>query len=297
MSVSLCGIELSNCLMNASGCWCRTEEELDDLNISQSGAIVSKSCTLHYRKGNENPRYHDNELGSINSMGMPNEGVDFYSKYGLHRRKPYIISVGALSIDETLKTLEFVKNYDLIELNVSCPNIVGKPQLGYDMVELDRYLDIIFSRFNLKIGLKLPPYFDPIHFEQVAEIIKKYPVKFITVINSLGNGLILKGDGVSIAPKGGLGGIGGDYCKPTALANVRQFYQLLKDTDIDIIGCGGIKSGRDVYEHILCGATAVQIGTHLVKSGTGCFSRILNELSEYVGNKSLNEIRGKLKVY
>mgnify|MGYP001254858396 CR=1 FL=1 len=111
--------------MNASGCWCRTEEELDDLNISQSGAIVSKSCTLHYRKGNDNPRYHDNELGSINSMGMPNEGVDFYSKYGLHRRKPYIISVGALSIDETLKTLEFVKNYDLIEvkkqLAMYCP--------------------------------------------------------------------------------------------------------------------------------------------------------------------------------
>ena len=52
-----------------------------------------------------------------------------------------------------------------------------------------------------------------------------------------------------------------------------------------------------MYEHILCGATAVQIGTHLVKTGTRCFGRILNELSEYVGDKSLNEIRGKLKVY
>ena len=108
---------------------------------------------------------------------------------------------------------------------------------------------------------------------------------------------LLRDDEVTIAPKGGLGGIGGDYCKPIALANVRQFYELLKDTDIDIIGCGGIKSGQDVYEHILCGATAVQIGTHLVKTGTGCFNRILNELKEILDDRSLDEIRGKLKVY
>ena len=148
------------------------------------------------------------------------------------------------------------------------------------------------------MGLKLPPYFDPSHFDHVAKVINKYPdtIKFITCINSLGNGLVIdpETDHPVIYPKGGLGGIGGDYCKPIALANVYQFYQRL---DIPIIGCGGVKHGTDVYEHIMAGASLVQIGTQLVKEGPGCFKRIEREFLELIEKKGYSKIedfRGKI---
>ena len=99
-----------------------------------------------------------------------------------------------------------------------------------------------------------------------------------------------------IEPKNGLGGIGGDYCKPIALANVRQFYNLL---NIPIIGCGGIKNGTDIFEHILAGASAVQIGTQLVKEGPKCFARLEKELINIMSTKgyhNINEFKGKLRV-
>jgi dihydroorotate dehydrogenase (fumarate) len=100
-----------------------------------------------------------------------------------------------------------------------------------------------------------------------------------------------------IKPKDGFGGIGGDYVKPTALANVRQFYTLLRK-DIDVIGCGGVKNGQDAFEHILCGAKAVQIGTKLMQEGVDCFERISNELKALMqakGYEKLEDFRGKLK--
>ena len=91
--------------------------------------------------------------------------------------------------------------------------------------------------------------------------------------------------------------IGGDYIKPTALANVRIFSQLLRPS-IAVIGCGGVKSGSDAFEHILCGATAVQIGTQLMKEGTDCFARIATELQQIMQQKgytNINDFKGKLK--
>ena len=105
----------------------------------------------------------------------------------------------------------------------------------------------------------------------------KYPITFITCINSIGNGLVINPDtdSVSIKPKYGFGGIGGQCIKPTALANVRKFYEL---TNCDIVGCGGVVNGRDVYEHILCGAKAVQIGSQFKREGIEVFDRISQEL-------------------
>ena len=87
-------------------------------------------------------------------------------------------------------------------------------------------------------------------------------------INSIGNGLYIDSDKeeVVIKPKGGFSGLGGEYVKPTALANVRAFAQRLKP-EIKIIGTGGITCGKDVFEHLLCGATLVQVGTQLHQEG------------------------------
>lgn len=102
-----------------------------------------------------------------------------------------------------------------------------------------------------------------------------------------------------IKPKNGFGGLGGQYIKPTALANVRAFYTRLKP-EIQIIGTGGIETGQDAFEHLLCGASMLQIGTALHKEGPEIFTRIRRELQEIMdkkGYQSIDEFRGKLKVF
>lgn len=131
------------------------------------------------------------------------------------------------------------------------------------------------------------------------QYIKNNKIDFITCINSLGNGLIVdyEKETCVIKPKNGLGGIGGEIIKPIALSNVYNFYRRLGDK-IDIIGCGGISNGYDVFEHILCGAKMVQIGSKFMEEGLLCFTRIENELIEIMKKKNyknVGEFRGKLR--
>ena len=150
------------------------------------------------------------------------------------------------------------------------------------------------------LGVKLPPYFDLAHFDEMAAILNKYPIKYVNCINSVGNGLFINPDTdtVLIKPKTGFGGIGGRYIKPVALANVWAFHQRLRD-DIAIIGTGGVENGQDVYELILAGATMVQVGTQLGLEGPEVFDRLNEELAEAIERKgfsSVNEVSGKLKI-
>ena len=307
LQTTISNIHLKNCLYNASGAKCTSQEELLQLtNCSHVGAVLSKSCTLEKRNGNPFPRYYQTDYSSINSTGLANEGYKFYKEMTSEIKKldvPYIISVAGLSREDNIKILKDLhenNNIDLVELNLSCPNIPGKPQLAYDFSVTEALLDDVFEFWNKPLGIKLPPYFDHVHFQEMAEVIKKFPkISFITCINSLGNGLILdpEKESVVIKPKNGLGGIGGSIIKPIALSNVHMFYKLLGD-GIDIIGCGGVSNGIDVFEHILCGAKAVQIGTQLMREGIGCFERISKEFEDYMkgkGYKNIEEFRGKLK--
>ena len=129
-----------------------------------------------------------------------------------------------------------------------------------------------------------------------AAIFNKFPLSFVNCVNSIGNGLYIDDETVVIRPKNGFGGIGGEYIKPTALANVHAFYQRLNPT-IQIIGTGGVLTGRDAFEHILCGASMVQVGTTLHKEGVGVFERITEELKAIMlekGYESIEDFRGKL---
>lgn len=269
--------------------------------------MLTKSTTLAYRNGNPKPRYHETPLGSINSMGIPNLGYEIYAQTAAehaqkHPNKPYFVSVSGLSIAENISLLTHlsqVPSIAALELNLSCPNLVGKPQVAYDFEQTQLMLDQAFTACTKPLGVKLPPYFDLVHFEQMAAILNRYPLQFVTCINSIGNALVVDvaTETVVIKPKGGLGGLGGEYVKPTALANVRVFSQLLKPT-IAVVGCGGVQSGADAFEHILCGASAVQIGTQLMKEGTAVFARIAAELQHLMQQKGYNSIadfRGKLK--
>lgn len=319
---------LDNPFINASGCHCNIDEELDQLIKSPyCYGVVSKTCTEYSRTGNETPRYHHDSTLSINSMGLPNMGLDYYLDYFKKcgtTNALKMISIGGLSLEENKIILEKIitshyneyTNLDAIEINMSCPNIDGHGQLGYDYENMDNYLsellNIITSiekknegKLKLLVGLKLPPYFDMSQFETVASIINKHinqskHIDFITCINSIGNGLVIDTDTekVVIKPKNGFGGIGGSVIKPTALANVRKFYELLGDK-LFIIGCGGITCGEDAFHHLLAGASMLSIGTQLVKEGPEAFERISNELERILkkkGYSKIHDIIGKLKI-
>lgn len=238
-------------------------------------------------------------------MGLPNNGFQYYLDYvtelqNTPNSKHHFLSLVGMSEEETHTILKVVQDSDyqgLVELNLSCPNVPGKPQIAYDFETTETLLRDIFTYFTKPLGVKLPPYFDIAHFDRAAAIFNQFPLTFVNCINSIGNGLIIEDETVLIKPKNGFGGIGGDYVKPTALANVHAFYQRLNPS-IQIIGTGGVKTGRDAFEHILCGASMVQLGTILHQEGPEVFERITNELKaimEEKGYENLEDFRGKLK--
>ncbi|MCZ6801480.1 MAG: dihydroorotate oxidase [Nitrospirae bacterium] len=304
LSTTIAGVSFPTCLMNAAGALCVTKEELEELGKSRAGAIVTKSMTPEERVGNPEPRYVGFEGGSINSMGLPNLGYPAYARIIpdlRHYHKPIIASVAGLKEQDFLDGAAAISKVgpDLIECNLSCPNIPGKPQIGYDPQATEQLLTKLRKVVSVPMGVKLPPYFDPIHQETMAEILHKAGIAFLSLINSVGNGLVIdpERESVVIKPKGGFGGMGGKMIKPVALANVRAFWKLFQG-NMPIIGVGGIVSGMDVFEHLLCGASAVQIGTVLVEEGVGVFERIGTELETILirkGYESPLACRGALQ--
>ena len=284
--VKLYDVTFKNRLLNSAGCWCTTEKELMDLVNSDCGGIVSKSCLLNPYDGNPKPRYYGNPNLSINSTGLANLGHRFYNSIGktIREKKPYIISVGVKNIENTLTILKNIQedqNCDFIELNVSCPNILNSPILGYNPTYFDTFLKMVFNPElgikdpnKTKIGLKMPPYLDVILLKQIASIIEKYPVKYIATINGMPNGLVLDNNYIkTIEPNNGIGGVGGPCVKPFGLSNVKMFHELLPN--IPIIGCGGISSAKDIKDYLSVGATLVQIGSRVVLETPSCFTRLL----------------------
>ncbi len=304
LSTTIAGVKFLTCFMNASGALCMTREELLALGRSRSGAIVTKSMTVEARAGNPEPRYYGFPGGSINSMGLPNLGYRAYAELIPELRqfgKPVIASIAGLCEEDFLTMARVIDQArpDLIEVNLSCPNIPGKPQIAYDPVDSERLLKRVRPLITVPMGVKLPPYFDPAHHAVMAEVIGRCGVDYLNLINSVGNGLVIdpKRETSVIKPKGGFGGLGGSVIKPVALANVRAFWKLLEGR-IPIIGTGGVVHGIDAFEHALCGASAVQVGTVLVEEGVGVFERLERELAAELaarGGRSFQEYRGKLR--
>lgn len=302
------GRSYDNPFMNASGVHCMSINDLEEMANSSAGSFITKSATSLERAGNPEPRYFSVPLGSINSMGLPNRGIDYYLDYVLKRqtafpdKNPAFFSVAGMSVEENMQLLKKIQESDfqgVTELNLSCPNVPGKPQVAYDFELTEEILTKVFKFFKKPLGVKLPPYFDIAHFDTIADVLNKFPLAYVNCINSIGNGLYIdvEQESVVIKPKNGFGGIGGDYVKPTALANVRAFYTRLNPS-IKIIGTGGIKTGQDAFEHLLCGASMLQVGTELHKEGVKIFDRLIAELQQIMAKKGYNKIedfRGKLR--
>lgn len=309
--------------INASGCLCATRTMLADLETGEPAGICSKSCTLIHRSGNPEPRYweHPNGQLTINSMGLPNLGVDYYLNYFVETdfKGWKCISLAVMSLSETRDMLNRVLSnhlvVDAIEFNLSCPNLEGKEIVAYDkpalgnllreLEQVCRELESNTSRWP-KFGIKLPPYFQIADYLDIARMLNPDWISFIHTVNSVPNALVIDiaSEETVIHPKQGFGGLGGEVIKAIALANVRGFWLAFRQlggkwSDIQIIGCGGISRGEDVFEMILAGASAVSIGSQLMIEGPGCIARMTDELIQIMHSKNyqkLSDFKGRLKV-
>jgi len=301
----IAGIEFNSYILNASGPRSSSFNELKRVAQSDSAAIMMKSCTMKSREGNPKPREFDLPFGYFQSEGLQNLGYKKYLEFIpelKEYKKPIIASIVGFSLEEYVKLMgAFQKSgADLIEVNLSCPNIGEETEpFLYDFEKIEKLLKGISNLGEKPIGLKLPPYLCYLLQEKMAKLIKKYPVSFISCINTLGNSLIINSNKEApvIKASQGYGALSGECIKPIALGNVRRFYELLKGK-ISIIGAGGIKTGQDAFEFLLAGADAVQIGTTFLKEGAGCFQRINKELENILNKKgypSVFKAKGKLK--
>lgn len=315
------GIPLATCVYNASGPRSGTSAALSKVATSTAGAVLSKSATLLSQKGNPLPRvwHSENEIASMNSEGLPNSGIDYYISpttidevmADAKDSKPYLVSISGKTLADNLVMLDRIAKTIVdgesriagVELNLACPNVIGKPIIAYDFEQLKDILETISKKkYSFKcFGLKLPPYLDGKHLQQAASIINEYAgmVNYVVCINTIGNALSIDpiAETPYISSNNGLAGLSGPAVKFTALANVRQMRQQLSK-EIDVIGVGGINSGEDVFLFLLCGASAVQVGTCHWNEGPKCFDRITAELQQILkekGYSSAQECIGKLK--
>lgn len=318
ISTTLAGIPLKSCIYNASGPRSGTSAALAKIAKSEAGAVLAKSATLEAQTGNPQPRtWHSPDgAASFNSEGLPNSGIDYYLAASTIEEtmseaageKPYFVSLSGKSLDDNLEMLRRLasaptrKQIASIELNLACPNIIGKPIIAYDFEQMDMILKAVSKVQGLPVlGIKLPPYLDFQHFASAAAVLNKHKniVKYVASINTVGNAFAIDAhaDQPAISSNAGFAGLSGPAVKYTAIANVYKLRQLL-DPEIDVVGVGGISTGQDVYEMLLAGATAVQVGTCHWKEGPICFDRLADELRDLMrkkGYSTLSDCKGTLK--
>ena len=323
LATNVAGIKFPSCIYNASGPRTGSSAAMGKIAASASGGVLAKSATIVKQVGNPQPRtWHSTNphVASLNSEGLPNAGIEYYvaqttivESMGENLdKKPYMVSISGKTLQDNLQMISTVEKaiaqdgsmISALELNLACPNVIGKPIIGYDFGQLEQVLEAVckcplFQK--LPLGLKLPPYLDGPHFDQVARIINMYEgtVKYVASINTIGNALSVdaQAEMTSISSNGGFAGLSGPAVKYTALANVHKLRQLLKPS-IDVVGVGGVQSGTDAFEMLLCGASAVQVGTCHWIEGPSCFDRICKELEDLMtikGYTSIADFQGKLK--
>lgn len=295
--VRLCGIELDNPIIPASGTFGFGYEfsELYDINIL--GSLSFKGTTKELRFGNPTPRIAECTAGMINSVGLQNPGVEKVLTEELPKlkgcfSKPVMANVSGFSIDEyvyTVKKLDSEPQIGWFEINISCPNVHGggmsfgtSPESAYSVTEAVR------KATGKPIIIKLSPNVTDI--VSIAKACESAGADGISLINTLlGMRIDLRRKKPVIANK--MGGFSGAAIFPVAL---RMVYQVYEAVQIPIVGMGGVSSAEDVIEMMLAGASAVEIGAANLVDPFICRDIILNlpRVMEKYGIQNLNDITG-----
>ena len=295
--VELCGIELDNPVIPASGTFGFGYEFAELYDINCLGTFSFKGTTKEPRFGNPTPRIAECESGMINAVGLQNPGVEAVINEELPKlkkcfSKPVMANVSGFSVEEyayTCELLDAQEQVGWLEVNVSCPNVHGGGMsFGTSPEAAAQVTKAVKAVTKKPVIIKLSPNVTDI--VSIAKACEQAGADGVSLINTLlGMRIDLKTRKPVIANK--MGGFSGAAIKPVAL---RMVYQVSEAVDIPIVGMGGISNACDVVEMIMAGATAVEIGAANLVNPYACKEIIeqLPEVMEQYGIKNLNEIKG-----
>ena len=283
-SVELAGLHLAHPVLNGSGTWDAIAAmrafgapARDELPFA---AFVSKTITLAPRGGNPPPRLWESPAGLINSIGLPNKGLEGFLARDLPVLAtlpvPLVVSVAGFTHDEFATLVEGVAGRSevaALELNVSCPNVKSGCVIGSERGEMAALLARVRPLTPKPLIVKLTPNVSDI--VPVAQAAQEGGADALSLINTLRAAAI---DPHSGRPWLGAqqGGLSGPAVRPIALALTAE---VAARTDIPIVGMGGIQSGRDALDFLYAGASCVAVGTESFRD-PGAGARVCDELLE-----------------
>ena len=300
LSVNLCGIELSNPVIPASGTFGYGYEFAELYDINELGTFSFKGTTRDPRFGNPTPRIAECTAGMINAVGLQNPGVEQVIARELPRlkecfHKPVMANVSGFSIEDYAYTCEKLDKEDQVgwlEVNVSCPNVHGggmsfgtSPEAA---AEVTRAVKAVTTK---PVIIKLSPNVTDI--VAIAKACEEAGADGISLINTmLGMRIDLRTRKPIIANK--MGGFSGPAIFPVA---VRMVYQVAHAVNIPVVGMGGVSTAEDVIEMMLAGATAVEVGAANLVNPMASLEivRDLPRVMEKYGINTLSEIIGGVK--
>lgn len=290
--VNLCGVELKNPVVPASGTFGFGYEFNDIYDINVLGAISIKGTTKEARFGNPTPRIAECTSGLINSIGLQNPGIEKVISYEIPKLRtvynnPIIANISGFSVDEYMYCCEkanAVKDIDIIEVNISCPNVHnGGMSFGTLPENAESVTKAVKSVTDKPVFIKLTPNVTDI--VSIAKACEQGGADGISLINtSQGLRIDLNKRRPVIANK--IGGFSGRAIFPIALKMVYQVYEAVK---LPIMGIGGVATAEDVLEMMMAGATAVQVGAENLVNPYACRD-IINNLPRIMEKYKINDL-------
>ncbi|MBE7083071.1 MAG: dihydroorotate dehydrogenase [Clostridiales bacterium] len=290
--VNLCGVELINPVIPASGTFGFGYEFNDIYDINVLGGISLKGTTKEARFGNPTPRIAECTSGLINSIGLQNPGIDKVISEEIPRlRKVYnnaiIANISGFSVDEYVYCVEkinAVSDVDIVEVNISCPNVHnGGMSFGTEPKNAEAVTKAVKKVTDKPVFIKLTPNVTDI--VSIAKACEQGGADGISLINtSQGLRIDLKKRRPVIANK--IGGFSGRAIFPIALKMIYQVYEAVK---LPIIGIGGVSTAEDVLEMMMAGATAVQVGAENLVNPYACRD-IVNNLPFVMKKYNVNNL-------
>ncbi len=300
LSTKLCGVELDNPTVLASGILGVTAASLARIARAGAGAVTKKSIGLSPRDGHDGPVIVEVEGGYLNAVGLPTAGVEealeelrAYRKASGKTVKPIIASFYGRTVSEYVEVARRLDGMaDLLEANISCPNVeheFGHP-FASNCEDAAAVVRAVRKATKTPLLVKLSPNVPDIG--SIARAVEKAGANGITAINTVGPGMVIDLKARKPVLANRCGGMSGPAIKPIMVRCVYDIYEAVR---IPVLGVGGVLTGEDAAEAIMAGACAVGIGTGIKYRGIAIFKLIQNELRQFMkkeGFKSLEEMVG-----
>ncbi len=284
-------MQLKNPVMPASGCFGFGREYANFYDLGRLGAVVVKATTAEPRKGNEVPRIAETPAGMLNAIGLQNPGVEQVLAYELPWLKqfdvPVIVNIAGSSLEDYIEVAERLNESECIqalEVNISCPNVkAGGLAFGTDPQMAAKVIEAVKRVSDYPVIAKLSPNVTDI--VSIAKAVEQAGADSISLINTL-LGMAIDIHQRKPVLANIMGGFSGPAVKPVA---VRMVWQVSSAVSIPVIGIGGIRTGDDVIEFLLAGASAVQVGTANFVDPFACVT-IIGEIEQYMQQNNITEL-------